>query len=101
MNLLSYKCVDEVFIDAPRKVTTDLMEHLNVSMVYHGRFADESREFDPYEVPKRMNKFDNIDSGSDVTTEMIIDRIRKHGEQYHATNKLKEENECKYQTSVG
>lgn len=97
MTLLSYKCVNEVVIDAPPKVTSDLIEHLKVDMVYHGRFFDSNNIFDPYEIPKRMGKFGIIDSGSDVTTDKIVERIRKHDEQYRATNKLKEENELKYQ----
>lgn len=97
MTLLSYKYVNEVLFDAPPIVTSDLIEHFNVDMVYHGRFSDSNNRFDPYEIPKRMGKFDNIDSGSDVTTDKIVERIRKHDEQYRATNKLKEENELKYQ----
>ncbi|KAG4068249.1 hypothetical protein HA402_007769 [Bradysia odoriphaga] len=97
MNLLSYKCVDEVLTDAPRKITVDLMEHFNVSMVYHGRFADSNRKFDPYEVPKKMNRFGNIESGSEITTEIIIDRIRQQDEKYRAANALKEEIESAYQ----
>lgn len=99
MNLLSYKCVNEVLIDAPRKVSHDLIDQFNVSMVYHGRFAshNSTNDVDPYEIPKKLRKFENIDSGSDVTTEQIVERIRKHDEQYRTTNKLKEENEMKYQ----
>lgn len=96
MNLLSYKCVDEVVIDAPRIVTTDFMEHFNVSMVCHGRFVDASLGFEPYEVPKKMNKFSVIDSGSDVTTDVIIERIRKNDAEYRATNRSKEESESQY-----
>lgn len=96
MNLLSYKCVNEVIIDAPRKVTSDLIEHFNITTVYHGRFTNPSTDFDPFEIPKQMGKFGNIDSGSDVTTAKIVERIRKHDEQYRVTNKVKEENELKY-----
>lgn len=95
MTLLSYKCVNEVLTDAPRQVTTDLIEHCNVSMVYHGRFFD-SNIVDPYEIPKKMRKFDRIDSGSDVTTDKIVERIRRHDERYRTT-KVKEENEFRYQ----
>lgn len=97
MTLMSYKYVNDVLIDAPQIVTSDLIEHFNVDMVYHGRFSDSNNRFDPYEIPKRMGKFDNIDSRSDVTTDKIVERIRKNDEQYRATNKLKEEIELKYQ----
>lgn len=93
MNLLSCKYVNEVLIDAPRKVTHDLMNHFGVDMVYHGRFFDSIHDFDPYEIPRKRGKFENIDSGSDVTTDKIIERIKKHDEQYLITNKLKEEKE--------
>lgn len=97
MNLLSCKYVNEVLIDAPRKVSANLMDHFNVGMVYHGRFSSSSNDSDPYEVPKKMGKFDNIDSGSDVTTDTIIERIKKYDEQYRITNRMKEENEMKHQ----
>ncbi len=84
-------------IDAPHKITSDLLEHLNVSMVYHGKFTDSNDPFDPYEIPKKMNKFAQIDSGSEVTTDQIIKRIQKHDEQYRMANKLKEEMELTYQ----
>lgn len=97
MNLLSYKCVDDVVIDAPRIITTDLMEQFNVSMVCQGRFTDSSLKFDPHEVPKKMGKFREIDSGSDLTTEKVIERILKNDKEYRATNKSKEESESQYQ----
>lgn len=95
MNLLSYKCVNEVLIDAPRNVTAELMEQFNVNMVFHGRYSDS--HFDPYEIPKKMRKFQRIDSGSDVTTDTIVERIMKHDEKYRISNKLKEENELQFQ----
>lgn len=103
MNLLSCKYVNDVLIDAPRKVTEDLMDHFNIAMVYHGRFPSNDsdpheilKKFDPYEIPKKMGKFENIDSGSNVTTDTIIGRIKKYDDQYRITNRLKEENEVKH-----
>lgn len=95
MNVLSYRCVDEVLLEAPHRITVDLMNELRVGMVYHGRFFDSND--DRYEIPKRMGKFGTIDSGSDVTTAGIIERVRKHDEQYRMANKLKEAMEVRYQ----
>lgn len=100
MNLLSCKYVNEVVIDAPLKVTNDLIDHFNVTVVCHGgRFpmTDGGDNFDPFEIPKYLGKFKNIDSGSDVTTERVIERIKEHGEKYRTANKLKEENEVRLQ----
>ncbi|KAJ6647398.1 Ethanolamine-phosphate cytidylyltransferase [Pseudolycoriella hygida] len=97
MNLLACKYVNEVVVNAPKKVTFDVMDHFNVHQVYHGRFFDSTGDYDPYEIPKKMGKFDRIDSRSDVTTEQIIQRIKRSDEEYRSTNKTKEENEMKYQ----
>lgn len=72
--------VNEVVIGAPYEVTRDLMEHFNVSVVCHGqtpimRCEDGS---DPYAEPKRQNKFKLLNSGNDMTTEKIVERIILH-----------------------
>lgn len=72
--------VNEVVIGAPYEVTKDLMEHFDVSIVCHGQTPIMPCEdgLDPYAEPKRQNKFKLLDSGNDMTTEKIVERIIRH-----------------------
>lgn len=67
-------------IGAPYEVSKDLMEHFNVSVVCHGQTPIMPCEdgTDPYTEPKRQNKFKTLDSGNDITTEKIVERIILH-----------------------
>ena len=71
-------------IGAPYEVTKDLMEHFNVSVVCHGCTGIPSCENgdNPYAEPKRQNKFKLLDSGNDMTTEKIVERIIVHRYAY-------------------
>ena len=71
------KYVDEVVIGAPYSVTMELMNHFRVSVVIHGQTPCDSDVDgrDPYEVPKGLGKFQQIDSGNSLTTQDIITRI--------------------------
>lgn len=72
--------VNEVVIGAPYAVTRNLMEHFNVSVVCHGQTPIMPCEdgSDPYTEPKKQNKFKLLDSGNDMTTEKIVERIILH-----------------------
>lgn len=67
-------------IGAPYEVTKDLMEHFDVSVVCHGQTPIMPCEdgSDPYAEPKRQNRFKLLDSGNDMTTEKIVERIILH-----------------------
>lgn len=56
------------------------MEHFDVSIVCHGQTPIMPCEdgSDPYAEPKRQNKFKLLDSGNDMTTEKIVERIILH-----------------------
>ena len=49
---------------------------IKVDYVCHGKVWDCPD--DPYAVPKEKNIYRVVDSGSDLTTEMIIERIVSH-----------------------
>jgi ethanolamine-phosphate cytidylyltransferase len=55
----------------------DLMNHFKVSIVIHGQTPCDSDVDgrDPYEVPKALGKFQQIDSGNPMSTQDIITRI--------------------------
>jgi ethanolamine-phosphate cytidylyltransferase len=85
--------VNEVVIGAPYEVTKDLMEHFNVDVVCHGRTQISDKHGDPYALPKQMNKFVVIDSGNDMTTEKIVQRIIQNRLEYEKRNNAKEAKE--------
>ncbi|KAJ3661208.1 hypothetical protein Zmor_005616 [Zophobas morio] len=95
LSLLACKYVSEVVIDAPMAVTKDLMEWFKIDVVAGGRFGveDGADSDDPYKYPKEVRKFVEINSGSDVTTEKIIERIVKNKLEYMERNEKKEKKE--------
>lgn len=72
--------MSEVVIGAPYSVTSDLMDQLKVDLVCHGmsEIMFDTDGCDPYLEPKRRNKFKLIDSGNDMTTQRIVERIIEH-----------------------
>ncbi|XP_015111311.1 ethanolamine-phosphate cytidylyltransferase isoform X1 [Diachasma alloeum] len=95
LSVLACKYVNEVVIGAPYEVTKELMEHFNVSIVCHGQTPIPTCEdgADPYAEPKRQNKFKILDSGNDITTEKIVERIILHRLGFEDRNLKKEKKE--------
>ncbi|XP_023020118.1 phosphoethanolamine cytidylyltransferase isoform X2 [Leptinotarsa decemlineata] len=95
LSVLACKYVSEVVIGAPYSVTKDLMEHFKVDIVVHGEtpvMNDEDGE-DPFKYPKYLGKFVTVDSGNDMTTEKIVDRIIRNRLEFEARNIKKEKKE--------
>ncbi|TMW49690.1 hypothetical protein DOY81_005228 [Sarcophaga bullata] len=95
LSVLACKYVNEVVIGAPYCVTEDLLDHFKVDVVCHGQtpIALEDGKLDPYAVPKTRGIFTLINSGNDMTTERIVERIIKHRLEYEKRNKAKEKKE--------
>ncbi|XP_065160917.1 ethanolamine-phosphate cytidylyltransferase [Atheta coriaria] len=95
LSVLACKYVNEVVIGAPYEVTKDLMEHFNVDIVVHGTTAvmHDVCGKDPFVLPKSIGKFKIIDSGNDMTTEKIVERIIRNRLEYEARNYKKERKE--------
>lgn len=49
---------------------------------------------DPFAEAKRRGIYHEVDSGSDMTTDLIIERIIKHRLEYETRNKKKEKKEA-------
>lgn len=97
LSVLACKYVSEVVIGAPYKVTQDLMDHFNIDIVIHGN-TPVMMDVDgthPYEIPKALGKFKNVDSGNEMTTDRIVERIIRNRQQFQERNKQKEEKEVK------
>jgi len=95
LSVLAYRCVDEVVIGAPYAVTAEMIDHFKVDVVCHGttRVATDVDGKDPYEEPKKQGKFVTIDSGNELTTEKLVQRIVSRRMQFEARNEAKEKKE--------
>ncbi|XP_016976099.1 ethanolamine-phosphate cytidylyltransferase isoform X3 [Drosophila rhopaloa] len=95
LSVLACKFVNEVVIGAPYCVTEELLEHFKIDVVCHGRtpIALENGKSDPYAVPKTRAIFELIDSGNEMTTERIVERIISHRLEYERRNQAKEKKE--------
>merc|ERR1719510_2572540 len=95
LSVLAYRCVDEVVIGAPYKVSKELMQHFKVDLVCHGtaNVANDEDGSDPYEEPKRQGKFEVVPSGNELTTEGLVQRIVARRLQYEVRNEKKEKKE--------
>ncbi|XP_045214109.2 ethanolamine-phosphate cytidylyltransferase-like isoform X2 [Mercenaria mercenaria] len=102
LSVLACKFVSEVVIGAPYEVTKDLMEHFKVDVVCHGQtpIMNDLDDQDPYAYPKACGKFVMIDSGNQLTTSDIIERIINHRLQYEERNKAKADKENKIYESL-
>ncbi|XP_033745795.1 ethanolamine-phosphate cytidylyltransferase-like isoform X3 [Pecten maximus] len=97
LSVLACKYVSEVVIGAPYDVTQDLMDHFKVDIVCHGMTPVMPAEdgSDAYGIPKKLGKFKTLESGNELTTRMIIERIIAHRLEYQIRNKKKSEKELK------
>lgn len=95
LSVLACKYVSEVVIGAPYTVTKDLMDHFKVDVVVHGEtpVMDDVDGSDPFRYPKQIGKFVTVNSGNDMTTERIVERIIRNRLEFEARNKKKEKKE--------
>ncbi|XP_040845691.1 ethanolamine-phosphate cytidylyltransferase isoform X1 [Ochotona curzoniae] len=103
LSVLACRYVAEVVIGAPYAVTAELLAHFKVDLVCHGKtevMADRDGS-DPYQEPKRRGIFRQIDSGSDLTTDLIVQRIIKNRLEYEARNQKKEAKELAFLEAHG
>ncbi|XP_005283123.1 ethanolamine-phosphate cytidylyltransferase isoform X1 [Chrysemys picta bellii] len=95
LSVLACRYVSEVVIGAPYAVTADLLDHFKVELVCHGlsEVVPDKDGSDPYQEPKRRGIFRLVDSGSNLTTDLIVQRIIKNRLEFEARNQKKEAKE--------
>lgn len=102
LGVLSCRYVDEVIIGAPWSVSEDMIKTMNISTVVHGKHRGDSKKsddwVDPYEVPRRMGILKQVGGQSELTVEVILDRIVKNREAFVKRNIKKEAAEEEYLT---
>ena len=80
--------MDEVIIGAPYTITEDMMKHLKVDVVVEGikkgsvSSSNNNDGVDPYEVPKKIGKYEEIQTEYDMTNDILIDRLEKNKDVY-------------------
>ncbi|MGH0119428.1 UNVERIFIED_CONTAM: hypothetical protein FKN15_024171 [Acipenser sinensis] len=92
LSVLACRYVSEVVIGAPYAATTDLLDHFKVDLVCHGKtevILDKDNS-DPYAEPKRRGIFRVIDSGNELTTDAIVERIIKNRQARNQKKEAKE-----------
>ena len=95
--VLSCMYADEVILGAPAHVTKDLITTMNIKVVVGGALPKfPSATEDPYAVPRELGLLQEIESGSDMTTETVIQRIIENRSAYLARNAAKEDKEISY-----
>ncbi|XP_074647276.1 ethanolamine-phosphate cytidylyltransferase-like isoform X2 [Tubulanus polymorphus] len=97
LSLLATRFVSEVVIDVPLVCTGDIMDLFKIDLVVHGKTPIRlpSHGDDPFAEPKRRGKFQIIDSESEITTEVIVNRILKRRLEFEERNRKKNERELK------
>ncbi|KAL3112745.1 hypothetical protein niasHT_019719 [Heterodera trifolii] len=96
LSVLAYKPVSEVVIGAPLCVTKELVDRFRINFVVQGIRTEHHTAIegiDCYEVPKRLGIFKTVDSGNEMTTERIIERIIKNRLEFEQRNRAKERKE--------
>ncbi|XP_005069859.1 ethanolamine-phosphate cytidylyltransferase isoform X5 [Mesocricetus auratus] len=102
LSVLACRYVSEVVIGAPYSVTAELLGHFKVDLVCHGKteIVPDRDGSDPYQEPKKRGIFRQIDSGSDLTTDLIVQRIIKNRLEYEARNQKKEAKELAFLEAI-
>ncbi|XP_012939439.1 ethanolamine-phosphate cytidylyltransferase [Aplysia californica] len=95
LRVLATKSVSDVVMGAPYAITQDFMDCYKIKLVCHGetpvKATDGGR--DPFEVPTRLGKFQEIVSGNSTRTNDIISRVVERREDYERRNKKKQASE--------
>jgi len=92
LSVLSCRYVDEVIIGAPWIVTEELIKNYNVSVVVEGTIRDVGNEYkkqeevDPYEYPKKIGIFKQIESPNKLTASDIVERVKQNRKAYELRN---------------
>lgn len=95
LGVLSCRYVDDIVIGAPFVVTKDVLDSLNVSIVAQGTVSEPSFQVDPFELPKSLGIYRQIESPRpDLTTTEIVMRIIESVALFEARNLKKQNKEA-------
>ncbi|XP_072035432.1 ethanolamine-phosphate cytidylyltransferase-like isoform X2 [Amphiura filiformis] len=97
LSVLACRYVHEVVIGAPYKITEDVLNHFKIDLVVGGNTHVEpcNDGSDPNEIPKKKGIFRQVDSKSELSTPVIVERIITNRLRFQQRNKAKEAKEMK------
>lgn len=96
LSVLGCKYVDDVVIDAPWKVSAEMIKSLEIKMVVHGTNGDDTYERgDPYEVARELGIYTRIKSPRALSVYEIVRRINDNKDRFlnKFLNKMAKEKE--------
>ncbi|EFC39727.1 predicted protein [Naegleria gruberi] len=94
LSVLSCRYVDDVIIGAPFIVTQDLVDVMKINIVVSGTVLEPEVKVDPYELPKKLGIYHQIESPcKELTTTNIINRIIDNAKRYEERNAKKQAKE--------
>lgn len=87
--VLACKYVDDVIVGAPYQISSDLIKSLNIKTVVNANTKEDEilevyRHIDPSKIPKEMGIFNEIEIDTDITVEVIAQRVVENREKYRA-----------------
>jgi ethanolamine-phosphate cytidylyltransferase len=89
LGVLSCRFVDEVVMGVPYRVTEEVLDSLNVDVVVGGASRFTGPRGDPYVVPKAKGIFQEVSSGSELTTDSVIERVMENRAAFLTRQKAK------------
>ena len=108
LSVLACKHVDDVLIDAPYVITSEMIASLKISKVIQGTVTEDSNVIDhplpadadsfidPYVVPKEMGIYIHIKSSLEITVLDIVQRIQTQRSRFNEKFKVKKVAEDEY-----
>lgn len=76
LGVLSCRYVDEVVMGVPYEVNQELIDRLQIHIVVGGKFSDSiAAATSHYKIPKDLGIYREVDSGTSLGTDSLIDRV--------------------------
>lgn len=100
LSVLGCRWVDDVLIDAPYEVSSEMIASLNIAQVIHGKTSDDLDS--PQEMETRYKQameagiFTVIESPKDFSIGRIVERIQRNHDAFRSKFEQKQEKERRF-----
>merc|ERR1711924_340893 len=92
MTIIGCRYVDNVLLDAPWKITREMIASMKISLVVRGTVHDAGfyeEQDDPHRIPIELGIARSIQSESSLTVEDILSRVQTHRERLQKRHAVK------------
>jgi len=101
LSVMGCQYVDDVLIDAPYRITPEMVASLSIVEIVHGTECDAISDSDQiyderYSYPKEAGIFTILESPTDFNLSTILKRIQKNQERFHKKIRKKKMAEQEY-----